>query len=394
MKLHRLMLLIMLPYLVAVGSRVVADEKPPQAKQAPQSEDLKTLEKRVHEEFVAQCQKDDRLYKGMVKANPHDIQAWQLLGWNAAYNLSTTTDDINERYAYVRQGIEHLMEGRRQNPTNAALYWDIGFYLHSRLGQGDMRKPFRMLFRKDKEFHKLLAGPVDLQAVTGPDGLPDNFLVAQRWFEKTIAIVAKHGMPVELSKNVTPLVLHSYPAICQRSHARSIENDGHYDEAAVNTWKQALILWEALGEREFVDEAGKKYRLKENESARQQVNYDYWKKRCLVEQTEPLLTARRELDRAQEYLRTFQGTARRTGEENPAQQRPDFTDEARGRAKQLFDEAFAAWAKVLKEHAWLVEYEDDLVDGIERYQRRVLKGKPLPDDFPLRHFPNLLPRTP
>ncbi len=254
-----------------------------------------------------------------------------------------------------------------------------------------MRKPLRRLFRNDKEFHKRLARQVDLKAVEGPDGLPDNFLVAQRWFEKTIAIIEKHGSPAELPESVTPLVLHSYPSICQRAYARSIEDDGHFGNAAVNAWKQALKMWETLGEREFVAEDGTKYRLKNNEAARKPVNYDYWKIRCLAEQTEHLLTARRAVYRAQEYLRGFKGTQRWTWEENSAQPGADFTDEARGRAKQLFDEAFQAWAKVCKEHPSLVEYEDELPAVIGQYQRRVLNGKPLPDDFPLRRFPSLLP---
>jgi hypothetical protein len=407
MKAHRLVLLIMVPCIGAVGSGSVADEKPletkgpkaapwagDQHKQATHSKDLQELKKRDHEEFSAECQEKDRLYKRMVKAKPHDIRAWQLLGWNAAYNLSVTSDDIEERYAHVKDGIEHLVHGLTHNPTNAALYWDIGFYLHNRIGQSDARKPFRKLFRNDKQFHKLLAGQVDLKAVKGPDGLPDNELVAQRWFEKTIAIVEKHGSPAEFSKDVSALVLNSYPAICQRAHALAIEDDGHFGEVAVNAWKQALKMWESLGEREFVAEDRMKYRLKNNESSRKRVNYDYWKQRCLVEQTEPLLTARRAVYRAEEYLRGFKGTERWTWEVNLAKQRAEFTDEARGRAKQLFDEAFRAWDEVYKKHPWLVEDDDEQANVIWRYQRHVLNGKPLPDDFPLRRFPSLLPRTP
>ena len=63
-------------------------------------------------------------------------------------------------------------------------------------------------------------------------------------------------------------------------------------------------------------------------------------------------------------------------------------------ASQLFDVAFRACNEVYKEHPWLLENEDEMVDVIEQYQRRILNGKPLPDDFPLRDFPNLLPRKP
>jgi hypothetical protein len=396
MKTHCLVLLIMVPSFTAVGSRAAIDEKQPektkrpdavpsavdQGKQSLQSKERQELEKRLREEFLADCVKNDRLYKRMVKEKPNDIRAWQLLGWNAAYNLSVTSDDIREQYRYIKQGIEHLVEGLTHNPTNAALYWEIGFYLHNRIGQTEARQPLRTLFRNDKEFHKLLARHVDLKAVAGADGLPDNYLVAMRWFEKTIAVVDMHGAPAELGKTVTPLVLRSYPAICQRVYARSIEDDGHFGETAMNAWKQASRMWDALGEREFVAEDGTKYRLKNNESTRKRVNYDYWKQRCLVEQTELLLTARRAVYSAEEYLRGFKG------------KEADFTDEARGRAKQLFDEAFRAWNEVFKEHGWLVENEDELASFIWQYKTRVLNGKPLPDDFPLRNFPSLLPRRP
>jgi hypothetical protein len=207
-------------------------------------------------------------------------------------------------------------------------------------------------------------------------------------------IVEKHGVPAEFPKDRTAVVLHTYPAICQRAHARAIEDDGHFGEAAANAWKQALKMWEALGEREFVAENGTKYRLKDNETARKTVNYDYWKKRCAVEQTERVLAARQAVYRAEEHLSRFKGLGRWPWEENLRSRREDFTDKARNEAKQLYDQAFRAWAEVYKEHAWLVENEDELDNVIWQYQRRVLNGKPLPDDFPLRHFPSLLPRTP
>jgi len=402
MKTHLLVLLLMVPGVMALGSAAAALQKPsetqkpdavPQCKPAPQGKDLQQSDKQARDEVLARNQEDDRLYKRMVKANPHNIEAWQFLGWNAAYNLSVDTDDIKEGYGHVKQGIEHLVEGVTHNPTNATLYWNIGYFLRDRIGQSEDRIPIRDLFRNDKEFHQLLARHVDLKGVAGPDGLPNNFLVAQRWFEKALAIVEKHGMPPELAK-INTLVLNSCPAICQRSYARSLEDEGHFGETAANAWKQALRMWELLGEQEFVAENGTKYRLKNDEFARKLVNYDYWKKRCQVEQTEPLLKARRAIYQAEKYLTGFKGTERRTWEKNSAKQRADFTDEARGQAKKLFDVAFRACNDVYKEHPWLVENEDEMVDVIGQYQQIILNGKPLPDDFPLRHYPNILPRKP
>jgi hypothetical protein len=166
--------------------------------------------------------------------------------------------------------------------------------------------------------------------------------------------------------------------MCQRAYARAIEDEGHFGEVAAAAWKQALKMGEAVGEREFVAKDGTKYRLKDNELARTVVNYDYWKRRCQVEQTEPVVTARQAVYRVQQHLAKLGGVT---------------TDEERAQAKQLFDQAFRAWAKVLKEHAWLVE-ETDLEGLIHQYQQLVLNGKPLPDDFPLRNIPGLSPRKP
>src|SRR5205807_5837125 len=111
-------------------------------KQAGQGKDLQELEKRAGESFLAECRENDRLYKQMVKAKPNDTRAWLLLGWNAAYNLSVTSQDVKERYAHVKQGIEHLVEGVGHNPTNAVLYWHTGWYLYHRIGQGNERRAF------------------------------------------------------------------------------------------------------------------------------------------------------------------------------------------------------------------------------------------------------------
>ena len=61
----------------------------------------------------------------------------------------------------------------------------------------------------------------------------------------------------------------------------------------------------------------------------------------------------------------------------------DVTDEARAQTKQLFDHAFRAWAKVNKEHHWLVEEETKLEGLIHRYRQDVLNGKPLPEVDPI-----------
>jgi hypothetical protein len=131
MQAHHLLLMVVLTRLVVASSPAVAQEKPRQTKgteqlttgcdkQAAQDKDRQELAKRLKAEFLARCNKDDRLYKQMVKANPHDVRAWQLLAWNTAYNLAVTSRDLKEQYAFVKRGIEQLVEGVVQNPKNGA----------------------------------------------------------------------------------------------------------------------------------------------------------------------------------------------------------------------------------------------------------------------------------
>src|SRR5262249_40929954 len=98
---------------------------------------------------------------------------------------------------------------------------------------------------------------------------------------------------------------------------------------------------------------------------------DYWKKRAEAEQTEAMLAARKASYRVREHL---------------AKQPLDSTDEERAETKRLFDGAFAAWSIAYQANTWLTDLESGLKVLVRRYQRRVLNGEPLPDDFPLRDF--------
>ena len=373
MRTHRQVLVAAFTCLLGAGSHIFADDKTPKSEppaKPSQKLDNQEFDKRIREQLSGDAKKDDRLYQKMVKTDPNDSRVWLLLGWNAAFNLSVESKDVTERYAYAKRGVERLMEGLGHNPTNAELFWNVGWYLQYRIGQIDERKNFRELFRKDKEFHKRLAQLVELKAIDGPDSLPDNFLVAQRWFEKTIAVIEKHGKPKDSITLPSPLMVNAYPAICQRDYAMAIENEGCFGETAGNAWKQALKMWDDFGERAFVIQ-GAKVHLKDSKFGRAVVNYDYWKKRCQAEQTEPVLAAREASYSVLERL---------------AKQPWASTDEEPAQTKRLFDRAIGAWAIVDKEHSWLVDDDSGLDFLIRRYQKRVLNGKPLPNDFPFRDF--------
>ena len=49
----------------------------------------------------------------LAKLQPNFITFWKFQAWNLTYNVSVEFDDYNDRYYYVRRGIEFLQEGER-----------------------------------------------------------------------------------------------------------------------------------------------------------------------------------------------------------------------------------------------------------------------------------------
>ncbi|QDV69178.1 hypothetical protein Poly24_28930 [Rosistilla carotiformis] len=107
---------------------------------------------------------------------------------------------------------------------------------------------------------------------------------------------------------------------------------------------------------------------KKVEAYRRQTNYPYWEGRCIAEQDDRTIDARRFVMEANELL-----------------------DEAElDQAIEKFDLAWAAWASVYEDHPLLVSDESamDLMTSIRRYAR-MLDEEDLPDDFPLTVFVEL-----
>src|SRR5262249_21308254 len=124
MRPHHLFRMLLVPSLMVTGSLAGADDTPPKgqgptppAKPQKRPDDL-DRRKRIFDELSADAKENDRLFQKMVKEDPQDVGAWLFFGWNAAYNLSVETKDPNERYAWVKRGIERFVEGLGHNPTN------------------------------------------------------------------------------------------------------------------------------------------------------------------------------------------------------------------------------------------------------------------------------------
>lgn len=106
------------------------------------------------------------------------------------------------------------------------------------------------------------------------------------------------------------------------------------------------------------------------------VNFEYWLRRCRIEPSEVVLRAREVVFRAQQQVERG---------------RLDSADPKNPGARQLYEQGFRKWAEAFAQFKDLIEDENvcaDVVAAVGRYRGAVLKGKPLPDDFPLREVVN------
>ena len=122
------------------------------------------------------------------KLQPNFVSIWKFQAHNLAYNISVDFDNYRHRYQWVRRGIDFLMEGTKYNSQDAKLVQEVGAYTGSKIGGSDEKRQFRRLFSADDPFHQRMEDyglEMDSQLVAGVDGKPDNWKVANRWYQKS-----------------------------------------------------------------------------------------------------------------------------------------------------------------------------------------------------------------
>ena len=122
------------------------------------------------------------------KLQPNFVSIWKFQAHNLAYNISVDFDNYRHRYQWVRRGIDFLMEGTQYNSQDAKLVQEVGSYTGAKIGGSDEKRQFRRLFAEDDPFHQRMEDyglEMDSQLVAGADGKPDNWKVANRWYQKS-----------------------------------------------------------------------------------------------------------------------------------------------------------------------------------------------------------------
>jgi len=354
----------------------------------------------------------------ITKLQPHFLAIWTYQGWNLAYNVSVEWDAPEDKYQWIKKGIQFVQEGVKKNKKSPDLLWDTAWFYYHKIGFSDESIILRRLFRDDEDLEfKTYYDPQYESEVEGDA----NFKLGYGWFSRSVSLVDQGASRVTsgTSENIsgagldiqyvdpTPqrkgrpedIAFRSMPAHAQTRYAAGLEKmsvygiEAVFGEKAKNEWAAALNEWVKLGEHVFdshnevVHKDGRfghdKIRLDDHTNPERmklltdnekhwterwsnQMNYRYWKTRCQAEQTESGVRARQLF---------YEGTK--------AYKRGDFP-----KAADSFRKGLDAWKVALNDFPTF--RDDDLSKketglNVSRYLL-VLKqlGAPVPADLPFK----------
>jgi hypothetical protein len=207
----------------------------------------------------------------ITKLQPHSISVWRYQAWNLSYNVSVAFDDYHDKFFWVIEGLNYMLDGVRLNDKEPRLYWDMGWFISNKIGRADEAKYYRRLFagkkdtsetaadfRRDttaddagkdfspdyvKEFRDRAVPPTGFQH--GSD-VRDNWHYGKAWF---LASESKIDPPRYPVRGMADVIFYSYGSNCQFYYADNLEKDGRFDQVAINAWKQAAREWHEFGEK-------------------------------------------------------------------------------------------------------------------------------------------------
>ncbi|QDT72415.1 hypothetical protein [Lacipirellula limnantheis] len=173
----------------------------------------------------------------LARLQPYFVKVWQYQAWNLSYNVSVELDNVRDRFYYVKQGIEYLMDGIGYNRDHPRLLDDLGWFTGNKVGRADEHEIYRKLYKLDE----------DLNPNDDPT-LRDNWLASKHWYEQAVDAVDQKGQSLS---TMNPTTFFDSPARSQISYAEAIEEEGIFGETAKRAWREGARLWKEYGEREM-----------------------------------------------------------------------------------------------------------------------------------------------
>jgi len=295
----------------------------------------------------------------ICQIDPHDVGIWKYLAWNLGFNVAQERENVDDRYQCVRQAIEALILGVAKNSKNPSIFWETGHFLVMTLGKTPDSTHFRRSFARDLPLHKLLAEHVNMDAVNGPTGQPDSWLVARLWYLESEKIARQHGVPPDWIQSEV-LRLNAAPD-CLLRYAMATQAEGCSEELAEMNWRRAEREWRQFGRREIKNSRGATVRISDDAASCELVIFEEKLQQCQLEQTQEVLTARTHLLRAQNASKKEQ-------------------------TQRLYEIAWTSWASAVNRHDALLDNSGivhELGWAIDHYRDTFLQDAQLPEGFPL-----------
>ena len=185
----------------------------------------------------------------LVKIQPNFIKVWEFQGHNLSYNTAVEFDDYEQRYRWIKKGIEFLTTGIRYNRRDHRIIDTLGFFCGNKFGTADERIQYRSLFRNDTTFHDEMSKFVDIKNINTPYG-PDHWLLAYEWYDRSITMVEvgiDETGPVERRRK--EMLFYNYKPAQLRNMGLSLQSEFRADEYTVELWNRAHKEWLDFGNR-------------------------------------------------------------------------------------------------------------------------------------------------
>ncbi len=151
---------------------------------------------------------------------PNFPSVWDFNAWNLAYNISVEWAQPEERWLWIKKGIDFGNEGLQYNPDSVELWTDIGWFYMHKVGKDDYfdrrlqeEEGIEANLRAAQYFKKAL----ELSNARGETNINTLRLYSQALFRHGEVLTSRGDMPgameyYNLSEKVTREALEDFPS--------------------------------------------------------------------------------------------------------------------------------------------------------------------------------------
>lgn len=190
----------------------------------------------------------------LILLQPNFISVWEFQGHNLAYNISREFDDYEDRYFWVKEGLNFFMNGVAFNKRDHRIYDNLGLHTGLKLGKSDEHTQFREIFRHDQEYiaNQLTQYGITEQDISHSVTGPDNWLWAYQWYDKSYQMVENEDVPQRTSDLMYWMKRESQ----LRNFADAMDDEFPPGTASQEAWRKAFEAWLIYGERQITTSFG------------------------------------------------------------------------------------------------------------------------------------------